>query len=764
MRTKLFTFITGTLLFVAFQAQSQNLLTDGDFSLTTEINNYGYLPPNEWCELKSDNAVADAKVIDGVCFYEVINSGYSTWEVQLMQGGFNLEPGHYYRLTFDVKADANTQFGLFLGENEGSWNSLIGYDRYFQNATAEWQTISLDFKTTCGIFPYHKLSFELGTVTTNMYFDNVVLEDLELYPNIGILGSSLNGWEEDIEMQTTDGIIYTLKNYPLVAGDAKFRQDKNWCRNWGGVGFPNDTIIEYGPNINIISPGTYDITLNLKTKEYSFDCVSNCLPSIGIIGSAVPPNFEYGPDVNLTTTDGIIYTLKNHDFIDGKANFRKDDDWKESWGEGEFPSGTAYLNGPPIPVKAGNYTVTFNIETGEYNFKSPSIGILGSALNGWDEDIDMKTDDNVNFYLYDVTLTEGDVKFRADDSWDINWGGYEFPHSWGFQDGPNIFVLAGTYKIFFNRLTGEYTFKAISCPIAGIQCPYTVYMPSDPGVCGAKVFFPPVTAAPNCGGDGIIIEQTGGLPSGSIFPIGYTTNTFLLTNADGNTATCSFDVFVYDFEPPVITISENQTKTLWPVNHQMVNVALDYTVTTNCNKNYYTYLYIYTNEPEDVKGGGNVEPDWEIVDNYNVLLRAERSAKAEGREYYISLLVCDESWNCAYEQITITVPHDMGVNEIFGENNLIKSKSATIISPDNNLFKTNVYPNPSNSVFNIQIESLSDEPVSISIYDISGRLISRSSESRAQGIIIGQEINPGLYFLTISQDDNSETVKIIKNE
>ena len=609
MRTKLFTFFTGTLFFVAFHAQSQNLLIDGDFSLKTEINNYGYLPPNEWCELKSDIAVADAKVIDGVCFYEVINSGYSTWEVQLMQGGFSLEPGHYYRLTFDVKADANTQFGLFLGENEGSWNSLIGYDHYFQNATTEWKTISIDFNTTCGVFPYHKLSFELGTVTTNMYFDNVVLEELNQFTAIGILGSALSGWDVDIPMETTDGINYTLSNYQLTIGDVKFRQDKSWCRNWGGNDFPAGTAVENGQNIIILSPGYYDISFNVTTGEYSFDCVSDCLTLIGMSGSAVPPNYESGPDKFMTTTDGINYILKYYDFVDGEAKFKKDNSWDVNWGGNSFPAGTAVQDGPAIPVTAGTYTVTFNIETGEYKFMLPTIGILGSALYGWDEDIDMKTDDNVNYYLKNVTLTEGEIKFRADDSWEINWGGYDFPHGWAIQNWNNIYVLAGTYNIFFNRLTGEYTFKAISCPIAGIQCPYTVYVPSDPGVCGAKVFYPPVNAAPNCGGDGIIIEQTGGLPSGSIFPIGYTTNTFLLTNADGNTATCSFDVFVYDFEPPVITISENQTKTLWPVNHQMVNVALDYTVTTNCNKNYYTYLYVYTNEPNDVKGVGDGEPD-----------------------------------------------------------------------------------------------------------------------------------------------------------
>ena len=47
--------------------------------------------------------------------------------------------------------------------------------------------------------------------------------------------------------------------------------------------------------------------------------------------------------------------------------------------------------------------------------------------------------------------------------------------------------------------------------------------------------------------------QTAGLPSGSEFPVGTTTNTFEVTDASGNTSTCSFDVVVSDVEGPALT-------------------------------------------------------------------------------------------------------------------------------------------------------------------------------------------------------------------
>jgi hypothetical protein len=63
-------------------------------------------------------------------------------------------------------------------------------------------------------------------------------------------------------------------------------------------------------------------------------------------------------------------------------------------------------------------------------------------------------------------------------------------------------------------------------------------------------------------GSGATLTQTAGLPSGSTFPVGTTTNTFVATDASGNTSTCSFNVVVTDAEAPIagcqdITINLN---------------------------------------------------------------------------------------------------------------------------------------------------------------------------------------------------------------
>jgi len=50
-----------------------------------------------------------------------------------------------------------------------------------------------------------------------------------------------------------------------------------------------------------------------------------------------------------------------------------------------------------------------------------------------------------------------------------------------------------------------------------------------------------------------VVSQILGLASGSAFPTGITTNTFVVTDTSGNTNTCSFTVTVSDNEKPVLT-------------------------------------------------------------------------------------------------------------------------------------------------------------------------------------------------------------------
>ncbi|MCB7480451.1 HYR domain-containing protein [Christiangramia sediminis] len=90
-----------------------------------------------------------------------------------------------------------------------------------------------------------------------------------------------------------------------------------------------------------------------------------------------------------------------------------------------------------------------------------------------------------------------------------------------------------------------------------ISCPSDISQNVDAGICGAAVTFETPEGLDNSGN--VTIEQTAGLGSGEVFPVGTTTVTFTATDAAGNSVDCSFTVTVADDEAPEIEDMDNIT-------------------------------------------------------------------------------------------------------------------------------------------------------------------------------------------------------------
>ncbi|WP_210114454.1 T9SS type A sorting domain-containing protein [Hymenobacter elongatus] len=91
-----------------------------------------------------------------------------------------------------------------------------------------------------------------------------------------------------------------------------------------------------------------------------------------------------------------------------------------------------------------------------------SVGIIGSATaKGWLESTPMTLTDSNNKHQWSITLslTQNEVKFRADNAWIVNWGSTAFPAGVGTRDGSNVVVAtSGMYTVQFNDITGAYQF------------------------------------------------------------------------------------------------------------------------------------------------------------------------------------------------------------------------------------------------------------------------------------------------------------------
>ena len=93
----------------------------------------------------------------------------------------------------------------------------------------------------------------------------------------------------------------------------------------------------------------------------------------------------------------------------------------------------------------------------------------------------------------------------------------------------------------------------------------------------------------------------------------------------------------------------------------MVNVTVSYDVTDNCPLPFGSCtLSVTSNEPVLGHGSGHTSPDWIVVDDHHVLLRAEREGGGNGRIYTITITCTDSGGNSSTEEVEVTVPHDQG--------------------------------------------------------------------------------------------------------
>ena len=185
-----------------------------------------------------------------------------------------------------------------------------------------------------------------------------------------------------------------------------------------------------------------------------------------------------------------------------------------------------------------------------------------------------------------------------------------------------------------------------------LSCPSNISVSNDPGQCGAVVTFPDATFTGNCG------TVTANPPSGSFFPVGTTTVVVTGQRLDGTSDTCTFTVTVNDTEFPVVSAATVDKPTLWPPNHQMEPVTVNYTATDNCGVT--CTLSVTSNEPVNGLGDGDQAPDWVIIDAHHLLLRAERSGKGSGRIYTITVTCTDAANNTVIRTVTVRVPRNQG--------------------------------------------------------------------------------------------------------
>jgi len=124
-----------------------------------------------------------------------------------------------------------------------------------------------------------------------------------------------------------------------------------------------------------------------------------------------------------------------------------------------------------------------------------------------------------------------------------------------------------------------------------LTCPGNISVPPDAGSCGAVVNYSAPVVSGDC--EGVTVTQTAGLPSGSLFPAGTTTNSFLATSSEGPTTNCSFTVTVNSLPGPAGTITGTS-----PVCQGQNGVVYSVVPITNAT----SYVWTYTGTGATISG------------------------------------------------------------------------------------------------------------------------------------------------------------------
>ena len=209
---------------------------------------------------------------------------------------------------------------------------------------------------------------------------------------------------------------------------------------------------------------------------------------------------------------------------------------------------------------------------------------------------------------------------------------------------------------------------------------------------------------------------------------------------------------------PVIASLSASPNTLWPPNHKMKDVVVNYTASSNCPGLIRCRLSVTSNEPVNGTGDGNTSPDWTVIDDHRVQLRAERSGNGEGRIYTITVTCSDPFGNVGTNSTTVTVPHDMGHS--------INTDASAINELENTgedlAFK--ILPNPGNNYFILNIRTNNNvDKISVRISDLSGRLVeSKNNLKGSQTLRVGSNLKAGVYFIQLTQGNETKQIKLIK--
>lgn len=246
------------------------------------------------------------------------------------------------------------------------------------------------------------------------------------------------------------------------------------------IGELNQKLLSMGGKTNV--PSDYEFRVVSNVSDYVETLASNAAaasiqafkmeinyPSLYMPGSyqaASGYTSDWSPDKAQQ-----IYSLKQNEKYEGYVNmvgsdikfkFTDGPNWDTDWGD-DGADGTLEPTGADIAVaEPGYYRIKADISNLTYEMLKTTWGLIGSATPGaWDNDMDMTYDMDSKTWSVTLDLIPGEIKFRANKAWDLDYGDDDFNGSIE-QGGNNIPVEeAGNYTVTLNLEVAGYAYSVV---------------------------------------------------------------------------------------------------------------------------------------------------------------------------------------------------------------------------------------------------------------------------------------------------------------
>lgn len=234
----------------------------------------------------------------------------------------------------------------------------------------------------------------------------------------------------------------------------KYKEDETWSYVFGCVEGNGNNGMEgkLDRRVNLGDDGSWKVdagvakfvkmTINMMDYTYKLEYL-NFQEYLYVAGSG--NGWQHVDMVSSPKFDGNYTGFMN---LGNEFKFCTQPDWSgTSYGENFSTDGGAGNMTLPAGYAEGYYMVKMSLADQTLNLTEiTTIGVIGTATpQGWDASTSLTYNAAGRCWEGDITFTDGEFKFRANDGWDISWGG-SFDNL-TTEDGANMLVTAGTYHV-----------------------------------------------------------------------------------------------------------------------------------------------------------------------------------------------------------------------------------------------------------------------------------------------------------------------------